>query len=297
MNSLRFAVIGQPIAHSKSPEMHGAAYRALGLPHTYEKVLTTEAELPERVAALREGIYAGINVTVPWKSDILAFVDELDPSARATGATNTLVRTEKGIRAHNTDAPAIASELAALAGDRERFRGRSALVLGSGGAARAAIFALATLRVGHIIVRARRDIETLTKIPREAIATIGGTPARISFERLSSGDVPPESPDLVAIVQATTAGMLGGDAPGAVVADAVAWETVPPDCVVLDVVYTPSGTSLLDRARKEKLANTDGIGMLARQGALALELWLGIPAPYDVMRAALVKSMSQRPPL
>jgi shikimate dehydrogenase len=294
MNSLRFAVIGQPIAHSKSPAMHGAAYRALGLPHTYEKIATTEAELGDRVAALRGGTYAGINVTVPHKTNVLALVDEIDPSARTTGAANTLVRTATGgVRAHNTDAPALVEELARLAPERSLFRGRSALVLGSGGAARAAIFALAALGIGHVIVRARRDNQELASILRDVRSPEDGRErATISFEPLASGALAPERSDLAAIVQATTAGMQGAPAPGDVVADAIAWSTVPRDCVVLDVVYAPPRTPILERAAEQGLANDGGIGMLARQGALAFELWLGIPAPFDVMRDALAKSLA-----
>lgn len=292
MNALRFAVIGQPIAHSKSPAMHGAAYLALGLPHAYERLATTESQLPERVAALRAGTYAGINVTVPHKTNVLAFVDEVDASARGAGAVNTLVRLSSGdIRAHNTDAPALVDELARLAGSRESFVGRSALVLGSGGAARAAIFALASLGVGHIIVRARRDHPELADIIATTATTV---PTTLSFERLAaSAPLLPERSDLVAIVQATTAGMEGSGTSGRLVVDAIAWPSVPRDCVVLDVVYAPPRTPLLERATAEGLTNDGGLGMLARQGALAFQLWLGVPAPFDVMRDALAKSLAR----
>lgn len=277
---LRFAVVGSPVAHSRSPAMHAAAYRALGLPHVYERIETSPEELAARVEALRAGALAGLNVTVPHKTRVLALVDRLDVSASGTGAANTLVRAPEGVRAYNTDAPALEEELAELARDRGRLRGRSALVLGTGGAARAAIFALGRLGVARVIVRGRRDAGELA-----AVLAASGSRAPMSFERL--GPAPPsEAPDLAAVVQATTAGMDGAP-PGELVADAVAWETAPPDCVALDVVYAPPRTAFVERAAARGLASAGGLGMLARQGALAFALWLGGPPPLDVMRAAL----------
>ncbi len=282
MTPLRFAVIGSPIAHSKSPAMHEAAYRALGMPHAYEKIETSEADLPARVGALRAGAFAGLNVTVPHKTRVLSLVDEVDPSASATGAANTLVRTSDGrVRAHNTDAPAIVEELVALAGSRDALRGRSAIVLGTGGAARAAIFALGRLGVARVIVRGRREDPALARI-----LSASGSDAPLAFEPIAAPSRPPEPSDLAAIVQTTTAGMAGGP-PGDVATDAIAWATVPRDAVVLDVVYAPPRTPFVERAAERGLAAAGGLGMLARQGALAFELWLGVAPPLDVMLAAL----------
>src|SRR5208282_84501 len=92
MTPRRYAVLGDPIAHSKSPAMQSAAFRALGLPHTYEAIRATPEDLPGLVAQLREGVFHGFNVTVPHKERILALVDDRDESARLAGAANTLVR-------------------------------------------------------------------------------------------------------------------------------------------------------------------------------------------------------------
>lgn len=283
---LRFAVIGSPVAHSKSPAMHAAAFRALGLPHAYDKIETRADELAARVDALRSGALAGLNVTVPHKTRVLEWVDAVDPSASATGAANTLVRASDGsVRAFNTDAPALRDELALLAPDAGRFCGRSALVLGAGGAARAAIFALGQLGVARVVVRGRRSPVDLARV-----LAASGSSAELVIEPFGA---PPSDPaDYAAIVQATSAGMDGAEAPGDVVADVVAWERVPLDCVVYDVVYAPPRTPLLLRAAARELANAGGIGMLVRQGALAFELWLGVKPPLDAMRAALGRGTS-----
>ena len=295
---LRFAVIGSPVAHSRSPAMHAAAYRALGLPHTYETLETSEGELPMRVEALRRGDFAGLNVTVPHKRKVLKLVDEVHASARATGAANTLVRTADGrVRAHNTDTPAVAEELVRLAGNATKLRGGVGLVIGTGGAARAAIVAMAShLVLGRVLIRGRSLGETghavayVREIDRILAAAGGrGVAVALGADGLHAPDK--EDARLVAIVQATSCGMKGGD-PGDVVADAVRWDQVPSDAVALDVVYSPQRTPFLERAKERGLACDNGLGMLARQGALAFELWLGLAPPVAIMRAAIDESIS-----
>jgi shikimate dehydrogenase len=280
----RFAVVGDPIAHSKSPVMQAAAIRALGLPHTYEAVRATADELPRVVAELRDGAYDGLNVTVPHKERVLSLVDALDESARVAGAANTIVRDPDGrLVAHNTDAPALAAELAALAGSVVWPAARRALVLGSGGAARAAVAALGVhLGIRDIAVRARAfaDAARCEAFVRTAACPVTPEPWAASSEREAR---------TIAVVQATSAGMRGAGG-GDAVASVVAWDALAADAVAIDVVYAPRDTPWLGAARRRGLRCDDGLGMLARQGALALELWLadlGVKAPLAAMRAAL----------
>jgi shikimate dehydrogenase len=258
----RFGVVGDPISHSKSPAMHRAAYAALGLGHTYEKILATSDELPSVVAQLRAGELAGLNVTVPHKVRVLDLVDEAASTASTIGAANTLVREPSGkIVAHNTDVPALLEEIAAL---RPRAGGH-AIVLGTGGAGKAALFAvLASSRAAEVHVRARTPVGS-----SRPLAPDPAVERKVSI-----------------VLQATSCGMIGAD-PGEIVANAVAWDALPDDAVALDVVYSPLETPFLAAARARGLRCANGLGMLARQGALAFELWLGIPAPLDAMRAAL----------
>jgi shikimate dehydrogenase len=250
----RFAVVGDPIAHSKSPRMHAAAYRALGLAHTYEGVRATAEELPAVVERLRTGELAGLNVTVPHKVRVLDLVDVIAESARAVGAANTLVRAASGkITAHNTDVPALADELRALGPHTGR-----AIVLGNGGAAKAAVAALRdSLHIPDIVVC--------------------GRPLAPDAER---------DHEAMIVVQATSCGMTGAD-PGEIAAGAVAWDAMPDDAVALELVYAPPETPFLVAARRRGLKAANGEGMLVRQGALAFELWLDVPPPVEVMRGAL----------
>lgn len=281
MNVLRFAVVGDPVGHSKSPVMHAAAFRALGLPHTYEAVLATAGDLPRVVAMLRDGTYAGLNLTVPHKERVLPLADDLDSSARVAGAANTLARTADGrIVAYNTDAPALAAELKRLAGGAPVPAGARGLVVGSGGAARAAVAALGVnLAVADIVVRARAFADDA-----RAEAFASSAPRAVTPQPWRAA--PESEARTFAIVQATSAGMRGAD-PGEEVAAIVAWDALPADCVAVDVVYAPRDTPWLRAARGRGLRCDDGLGMLARQGALALELWLGVEAPLAAMRAAL----------
>lgn len=298
--SLAFGLLGKPVGHSKSPKMHRAAYAALGLPHTYEAFEVDDAEVEREIEALRRGELAGLNVTVPHKLRVLSFVDEVDASAAQVGAANTLVRVRDGVvRAYNTDVPALARELERLRGGaKSSFEGRTGLVLGTGGASRAAIVALSMhLGMSRVVVRGRSfdDADRAADFVRdmqEAFAraepAAGASSATSRIELVAEPLVAPvrEDPRLAALVQATSCGMKGA-ASGDVVANAVAWESVPKDAVALDVVYTDAPTPFLERAAAHGLAHDHGLGMLARQGALAFERWLGVPAPFDVMLAAI----------
>jgi shikimate dehydrogenase len=280
MQAKRFAVVGDPVAHSKSPAMHAAAFRALGLPHTYDAIRATAEELPAVVAKLRVGTYDGLNVTVPHKIAVRSLVDEVDASA--TFAVNTLVRTPGGrVVGHNTDVPALASELRALAGPTAPWASMRSLVLGSGGAALAAIEALrAGLGVTDVAARARAFEGDKKRLSRWMFTNV--THLTVQPWGVSRGS----EEGTLAVVQATSAGMEGAD-PGEGVAAVVAWDALPADAVALDLVYAPPETPFLRAAAARGLRRANGLGMLARQGALALELWLGVEAPLAVMRAAL----------
>jgi len=273
--------------------MHAAAFRALGLPHTYEALRVPAEErlhgaegLRDVVRDLRDGKWAGLNVTVPYKAWAASLADENDASVygddgRVAVAANTLVRTADGrVKAYNTDVPALAEELRILAGTLAPWSAMRSLVLGAGGAAWAATMALRSLGAKDVAVRARAAGDPLEAMKKGRIplpVTQSWQPSRGSEE------------GTIAVVQATSAGMAGAD-PGEAVASVVAWDALPKDAVAFDVVYAPPETPFLRAAAARGLRRANGLGMLARQGALALELWLGVPAPLDAMLAALERA-------
>jgi shikimate dehydrogenase len=310
---LRFAVLGDPIAHSKSPRIHAAAYAALGMPHTYEALRTPLDALPATLARLRAGEFAGFNVTVPLKRAVLDFVDDVGPSAALVGAANTIVRETRAdgvrLRAFNTDVPALADEIGALLPRAPR----RALVLGTGGAARGAVVALVSRGCTRIVVRGRSDPESFVASLRASLA--GATDPRAHAVTVDAEEFAPNvatEADVEVVVQATSAGMTGA-AGGAVdaevtsaritgtseppvagdaVAEAVAWDALPAGAVAIDVIYAPPETPFLRAARAHGLAAANGLGMLARQGALAFACWLGAPVERVLapMLAALESS-------
>lgn len=277
---MRFAVLGDPIAHSRSPRMHMAAYRALGLAHTYEARRVPAGEpraLAEAIDDLRRGLFDGYNVTAPHKSRVLDFVDATDESARVPGCANTLVRSTDGkVTAYNTDVPAIATQLRELAHVDLVWPKAQVLVLGTGGAARATLVAcVSLLGVRRIVVRGRTQ--------GTAFASFATDLAR-SFPELSV-EIEALSPRLDdgrfdAIVQATSA-------TDDTVAGAVSWKHLSESAIALDVVYGTNETAFVAAGLEAGLRSVSGLGMLVAQGALSFERWLGIPAPSVEMYEAV----------
>ena len=288
---VKFGVIGDPVAHSKSPAMHTSAYRALRMPHTYEAHRVPKDDLRAWVDRVRQGEIAGLNVTVPHKEAVLAFVDVVDETARDVAAANTLVCRAGKVIAYNTDIPALAEEILSLAPDLSRadFAAASGLILGSGGTARSAVASLARhLRLRKITVRARafdKDA-ACTHFRKSVESVLGDTLLELEVLSAQSAEAPREEPQPLVVVQATSAGMTGKDS-GDSIARAVSFASLKARAVALDVIYSPARTPFLDAAERAGVRATNGLGMLARQGALAFELWLAVPAPYNAMLSAL----------
>jgi shikimate dehydrogenase len=281
----RFAVLGDPVAHSKSPAMHAAAYRALGMSHAYEAIRVPSDDLASYVEQVRKGELAGANVTIPHKRRVLELVDRVDAMARLCGAANTLVRAADGaVVAHNTDVEALAR----LVRNYKAPAGGTAVVLGSGGAARAAIVALTDgARFSRVIVRARSHESVALRQELRDLAlrlAAAGAPCAIELTPLGAdGEV-----ERIAscVVQTTSAGMAGAD-PGDAIAAAVDWSSLPSEASAIEVVYAPPDTPFVLAAERAGLVTRGGLEMLVTQGAIAFELWLGVAAPYDAMRSAL----------
>ena len=269
--------------------MHMAAFRALGLSHSYEAIDCDEAGFEDLVRSLKDGKFQGFSITVPHKLRALSFADDVAESAKHVGAANTLVRGADGnVTAHNTDVGALRIELESLAAPRDALRGKTAVVIGTGGAARAAVAACGMVGARRVVVVGRRaesfarDAETILRDASSAPGALATT--SIVARALHAG--PFAVDDVGMIVQATTCGMTGGP-DGSIASGAIDWARVAKSAVALDVVYAPRETEFLRSARAAGIASANGLGMLARQGALAFELWLKIPAPFEVMRAAI----------
>lgn len=274
----RCGLIGNPVEHSLSPVMQVAAFRESGLDGTYELWLTSDEEVPARVNRLRAEDMLGGNATVPHKQRVMPHVDELSDTARRIGAVNTIINREGHLVGDNTDAYGFARTVreTGFAVGPERV----ALVLGAGGAARAVIVALQELGLGHI------EIANRTRQRAELLANELDRDGDVS--PVVWGDLETRLPSVDLLVNATSLGWHTGDLP----LD-IAWMgLLSPRATVIDLTYRD--TDFLKTARRMGLLAVDGLDMLIYQGARAFELWTGVTAPVDAMRAAVVAEQERR---
>ncbi|MBX3271336.1 MAG: shikimate dehydrogenase [Sandaracinaceae bacterium] len=267
------ALLGHPVAHSRSPRIHTAALTALGLDASYLAFDVAPGELGAAIGGLRALGARGANVTVPHKEAVMAHLDAVEPAARAIGAVNTIVREGGRLVGANTDAPGLVRALADAGVDP---RGARVLVVGAGGAARAAVVGLAEAGAARVTVAARRLAQA------EALAASLALPLDTA-----ALDAPPTR-EVDLLVQATSATM--DEIAGEALARALSLESLPAHAAVFDLVYAPLETAVLRAARARGLVAVDGLGMLVWQAALAFERWLGVAPPIEVMRAAALRS-------
>ena len=294
---LRVGLIGNPVAHSYSPRFQQAALDALGIPARYELWQTPASELPARVASLRASGCLGANITIPYKEAVLPLVDVVDPMAARIGAVNTIVHRDEYLYGYNTDAPGLLRALVEQGVGRQlenagvSLKGYTAVLLGAGGAARSAAFALVSSSIDGLII-VNRNLERAQQlaaevqqdsacqvfslsnpdflIPRSTSLIINATPVGMHFSDRRAGeggqgkteDVSPLPAEVLARFDAGT--------------------------FVLDMIYNPVQTQLLRQARNLGLRAANGLSMLLHQGALAFTLWTGQPAPLEIMRSTLL---------
>ena len=259
MSEVRLGVIGWPVAHSRSPAMQNAALAELGLTDWRFQLLPVAPDvLGEAVRALPEAGFRGASVTIPHKEAVIDAVDDVGREARAIGAVNTLIIDQQGqIRGENTDAPGFIAALPEQPGP-----GATATVLGAGGSARAVVWALRN--AGADVMVWNRTFSRAEELAAEFDAA--------PVEAPSGSDI---------LVNCTAAGMDAdpfADLP-------VTGEQLASYGVVVDLVYSGAG-ELIGAATEAGCRTVDGIDILVAQGALAFEMWTGLPAPVGVMEAA-----------
>jgi shikimate dehydrogenase len=264
MTTRRAAVLGKPVGHSRSPDLHNAGYAAAGLGDwQYTAIECDEAQLAGLVGALGPE-WAGLSLTMPLKEAALVVAEAVDPLAAALGAANTLVRGEHGWAAYNTDAPGMVRALAEV--------GVGAVgelaVLGGGGTARAAIGAAAEMGA-RVTAYTRRSaaVDELRAVADALGVDLRGAPWS-AVERCVEADV---------VVSTVPKG-------GADELAAARWR---PEVVVFDVVYDPWPTALAGAARAAGCPIVSGLDLLLWQATRQFELFTGVDAPVTAMRAAL----------
>ena len=261
MTSLSHAeVIGDPIEHSRSPLIHGFWLETLGIDASYGRRKVSRAELPAYIAEKRsDQDWRGSNVTMPLKLDAVALADGAADWAVAAGAANVLMMREGKLVAANTDVGAIATLLTRL--HQAKARMNSVILLGNGGAARAALVALKLVGIANVRIQAR-DLAEATKLAVEFGLDV--EPAPFTAPIVSDG-----------LINATPLGMAGRDCLNCDL------ERMPEQGWVFAMVYDPAETPLIGEARKRGLQTVDGLAMLVEQAATSFKLFFGKEAPRD----------------
>lgn len=279
----RVGLIGDPVAHSFSPRFQQPAFDTLGIAARYFLWHTPASQLVERVRSLCEKDCLGANVTIPHKQAVLPLIDKIDPLAERIGAVNTIVHRDDYLYGYNTDASGLLNALHEHGlGERQNdgsisLRGYTVVLLGAGGAARGAAFAVTDAGVERLIIL-NRHLERAQMLAAEVQQYYDGP----IFSLNDPNFLIPHPHSI--IINATSLGMHGDVS--ALPAEILSH--FDQDTFVYDMIYNPSQTYLLCQARIMGLATANGLSMLLHQGALSFTYWTEQAAPLEVMRAALL---------
>ncbi|MGQ9630829.1 MAG: shikimate dehydrogenase [bacterium] len=275
------ALFGYPVGHTLSPPMQNAAFRELNIPCIYLPFEVHPDLLEAAVRGLVGMNFLGANVTVPHKTRIIEYMDELDEEARAIGAVNTVHNVGGKLIGYSTDGVGFSRSL--LEELNETPRGRRVFIFGAGGAARTLAFRMAEERAEAVFI-ANRTESKAEALARDVKARHSACEIwHIPFEEMSIRDRVKES-DI--FINATSLGMKGEALP---FLDEGCFR---PGAVVCDIVYN-CRTPLLDMAERAGLRTMDGVGMLVHQGAEAFEIWTGCKAPVGLMRRVLEEKLAR----
>ena len=275
------AVIGAPIGHSLSPIIQNAALHAAGLDYVYTALPVRAGALASAVRGLRDAGIAGFNVTIPFKTEIIPLLDALSEDARRIQAVNTVVIEDGRMVGHNTD---VAGFLAGFAERGIALTGKNAVLIGAGGAARAALWGLLRSGVRSVVIGVRNAAKG-TALAADFAAD--GDVRAVSFDD-TAWIAACSDADLV--VQTTPLGMT----PHTEAMPPVDAAVINPSAVVYDLIYTPAETHFLREARARGCETINGETMLVAQGAEAFHLWAGVRPDMELMKRTLREELSRR---
>jgi shikimate dehydrogenase len=276
-NNKTYCIIGDPIQHSLSPAMQNAAFNKLGLNSSYIAFRVKKDELKESIESLRAIGVSGFNITVPHKVEAMKYLDEFDISARRANAVNTVNNVGGVLKAYNTD---IYGFIHPLHLRKINFDGMKVLLIGAGGAARAALAALAD-EDGISEVNIANRSEGNARLLLEVSVPFGLNCKIVPWEK-----IPIFSKTAELILNATTVGMNSEPS-------VVDHQNIEKHAIVYDIVYKPVHTALLENAKRAGAEVIYGYEMLLYQGARSFEIWTGMSAPIDGMKKALLGTVGE----
>lgn len=266
-----YAVIGDPIDHSLSPNIHNAAFKELGLDCTYIAYRIPKGELVEGLESLKKIQIAGFNVTIPHKIEIMKYLNKVDECCSIIGASNTVTNNNGTLKGYNTDMDGF---LEPIKRKKIPVKGTNALLLGAGGAARAIIAGFAKEKISSITI-SNRTKEKATSLVQFA-KKIGVNANAISLDEIGNS-----ISEYKFIVNATSIGLKNEQTP-------LPTDTLSQDSVVYDIVYMPMNTDLIKKSKEKGATIIYGYEMLLGQASRAFEIWHGTKAPYEAMKRALL---------
>lgn len=269
-------IIGDPIEHSRSPQMHNAAFAKAGLDYVYVPFHVRPDALAHAIAGFKALNVVGINVTLPHKQAVIPYLTSISREAELVGAVNTLTFVDDEIHGDNTDAPGVLRALEEE-GDMSVPVGQEVVVLGAGGSARAVVVALALGGVASITI-ANRTVERAVSLAEEMQQK---TNILMHGMGLADARLPDAVSRCMLLINTATASM-DPTQPLLVSAD---W--LQSNTIVYDIVYTPPVTPLMKAASERRCPTLGGIGMLVHQGAIAFEKWTGVTPCTETMHHAL----------
>ncbi|MFB5637653.1 MAG: shikimate dehydrogenase [Nitrosarchaeum sp.] len=269
--SKTFAVIGDPIDHSLSPNIHSAAFRELNLDCSYIAYRIPKGELEEGIESLKKIKIDGFNVTIPHKVEMMKYLDKVDESCSIIGAVNTVTNDNGILKGYNTDMDGF---LEPFKKRKQSVKDLKVLLIGAGGAARAIVAGFAKEHAESITIANRTldNANNLTKFSNK----IGLNAIGIKIE-----DVKDSAKNYDIIVNATSIGLKNEPAP-------ISVENINSKTIVYDIVYMPINTNLIKKAKEKEATIIYGYEMLLGQATRAFEIWHGMEAPYNAMKKALL---------
>lgn len=270
-----FGVIGDPIGHSMSPAMHNNLFDVYGIDAVYLPFHVSKQNLEAAVKGLKALGVSGFNVTIPHKTTIMDFLDQIDPLAKAIGAVNTVQNENGCLIGYNTDGPGFVKGLESMGAD---LGSRSALIIGAGGASRAIYFSMAQAGI--------KQIDLYNRTADRAEELVRTCPFKVRSKVLDRETAEKSLHEYQLIVQTTSIGMVPN-----LEGFPLSLEQLSRGTIVSDIIYNPLKTKFLEEASKKGAEIQNGVGMFVFQGALAFEKWTGIFPDTETMRRNVLRNL------
>ncbi|MCF6313459.1 MAG: shikimate dehydrogenase [Verrucomicrobiales bacterium] len=283
----KLSVFGDPIAHSRSPQMHNPALLAAGIDAQYVRLHVQPDQLGDALQQLKEQNFTGTNLTIPHKAAAIEHMDDIDETARRIGAVNTVLVEDQKLIGFNSDAPGFARAI------REEFsvdlRDLRILIIGAGGGAGRAVAVQAAMDRCERLVLANRTTDKAEALAAELSPffkedRVSGPMARLEAISLDEAALEAQMDNIDLIVNATSLGMKRGDP------EALPSALIQPHHFIYDMVYSPARTHLIAQAENAGARAANGLSMLLHQGAISFEYWFNREAPLEAMRKGIQDS-------